>query len=360
MKVLFVTLALFLLLGCFVEAGRDFYKILGVSKSATKNQIKKAYRGLAKQLHPDKNPNDPTANEKFKDLTAAYEVLNDADKRKKYDQCGEECVNKDGGDGGFPGGDPFSSFFGDFGFGFGGGQERGSRDIPRGGDVVMPVECTLEELYVGNFVEFVRNKPVARPASGTRKCNCRQEMVTRQMGPGRFQMTQQQVCDDCPNVKLVAEERTLEFEVEVGMVEGQEYRFIGEGEPHIDGEAGDLILKVLQKPHPRFERKGDDLYTNVTISLQQALVGFELDVLHLDGHKVRVSREKPLWSGARIRKKGEGMRNYDNNNLKGTLYITFDVAFPKEEFSAEEKEQIRQLLKQADVSKVYNGLRSTV
>lgn len=92
------------------------------------------------------------------------------------------------------------SFFGDFGF-FGEGSRNEQREIPRGADVVMDLWVTLEELYAGNFVEVVRNKPVAKPAKGTRRCNCRQEMVTRQLGPGRFQMMQQTVCDECPNVK---------------------------------------------------------------------------------------------------------------------------------------------------------------
>lgn len=179
--------------------GRDFYKILGVNRGANTNQIKKAYRKLAKEMHPDRNPDDPTANERFQDLGAAYEALSDPDKRKLYDKCGEECLNKEGGGGG--GGDPFSSFFGDFGFNFFGGEHGGEREANRGADVVIDLWVTLEELYLGNFVELTRNKPVMKPAKGTRKCNCRQEMVTRQMGPGRFQMTQQQVCDECPNVK---------------------------------------------------------------------------------------------------------------------------------------------------------------
>ncbi|XP_076037483.1 dnaJ heat shock protein family member shriveled isoform X2 [Oratosquilla oratoria] len=334
---------------------RDFYKILGVPRSANLNQIKKAYRKLAKEYHPDKNKGDPNAEEKFRDLGAAYEVLSDENKREQFDRCGEECISKE--DGGFGGMDPFASFFGDFGFGFGSQGHSREREMPRGGDIVMDMYVTLEELYVGNFVEMIRNKPVARAAAGTRKCNCRQEMVTRQLGPGRFQMTQQQVCDDCPNVKLVNEERTLEFEIEPGMVDGQEHRFVGEGEPHIDGEPGDLKIKIKTMPHDKFERRGDDLYTNVTLSLQEALIGFEMDITHLDGHKVHIVREKPTFPGARIRKKGEGMPNYDNNNLFGTLYITFDVEFPKVEFNAEDKEELKRILNQASIEKVYNGLR---
>merc|ERR1712223_426114 len=170
----------------------------------------------------------------------------------------------------------------------------------------MDLWVSLEELYVGNFVELTHNKPVMKPAKGTRKCNCRQEMVTRSLGPGRFQMTQQEVCDECPNIRYVSE--------------------------------------------------GDDLYTNVTLSLVDALQGFEMDIEHLDGHKVHVSREKITWPGARIRKQGEGMPNYENNNLFGTLYITFDVAFPKGQLNDKDKQLISEILKQDPISAAYNGL----
>ncbi|XP_055837381.1 dnaJ homolog shv [Episyrphus balteatus] len=333
-------------------AGRDFYRILNVKKSATTNEIKKAYRKQAKELHPDKNKDDPDASTKFQDLGAAYEVLSDPEKRKTYDRCGEECLKKDGM---MDSSDPFANFFGDFGFHFGNGDNN-QHDTPRGANIVMNMYVTLEELYSGNFVEIVRNKPVLKPASGTRKCNCRQEMVTRNMGPGRFQMMQQTICDECPNVKLVNEERTLEIEVESGMVDGQETRFVAEGEPHLDGEPGDLIVVVQQMPHERFQRKGDDLYTNVTISLQDALVGFSLDIPHLDGHKVSVTRDKVTWPGARIRKKGEGMPNYENNNLHGNLYITFDVEFPKKDLEESDKEAIKKILEQSSINRIYNGL----
>jgi DnaJ homolog subfamily B member 11 len=109
-------------------------------------------------------------------------------------------------------------------------------------------------------------------------------------------------------------------------------------------------------PHPVFERRGDDLYTNVTISLQDALLGFNMEITHLDGHKVSVSREKVTWPGARIRKKGEGMPNFENNNLHGTLYISFDVKFPTQDFTDEQKEKLKEVLQQPSINKVYNGL----
>ncbi len=121
---------------------------MGVPRSATLNQIKKAYRRLAKELHPDKNTEDPEAVQKFQDLGAAYEALSDTETREKYNSCGEDCLKKDGGFGS----DPFQSFFGDFG-GFGFGNQERSKEAVRGADIVMDLFVTLEELYAGNFIE---------------------------------------------------------------------------------------------------------------------------------------------------------------------------------------------------------------
>ncbi|KAH7727266.1 Protein DNJ-20 a [Aphelenchoides avenae] len=332
------------------ECGRDFYKILGVPKNANLNQIKKAYRKLAKELHPDRNKDDELSNEKFQDLGAAYAVLSDPEKRKVYDRQGEEGVSKMGNGGG--GHDPFSSFFGDF---FGGGGQQEDQEAPKGADVTINLYVTLEEVYNGEFVEIKRRKPVYKPTSGTRECNCRHEMRTEQMGMGRFQMYQVRVCDECPNVKLVAETKTLEVEVEVGADDGHEQRFVGEGEPHVEGEPGDLVFKLRVQKHPLFERVGMDLYTNVTISLQDALNGFTMDITHLDGHLVRIAREKVTWPGARIRKKDEGMPSLEDNNQKGILYITFDVEFPRGELTDEQKATIAEILKQDVQPKSYNG-----
>ncbi|XP_070770821.1 dnaJ homolog subfamily B member 11 isoform X2 [Enoplosus armatus] len=245
-----------------VLAGRDFYKILGVSKSASIRDIKKAYRKLALQLHPDRNPDDPKAQDKFADLGAAYEVLSDEEKRKQYDAYGEDGLKE--------------------------GHHGSHNDI------------------------FSR---------------------------------------------LVNEERTLEVEIEQGVRDEMEYPFIGEGEPHIDGEPGDLRFRIKVLKHPVFERRGDDLYTNVTISLVEALVGFEMDIVHLDGHKVHIVRDKITKPGARMWKKGEGLPNFDNINIRGSLIITFDVEFPQTQLDDQQKDGIRGLLKQGSVQKIYNGLQ---
>jgi DnaJ family protein B protein 11 len=330
---------------------RDYYDILNVARSAKQNQIKSAFRKMAIKLHPDKNLNDPEATEKFSQLRNAYEVLSDERMRKDYDRCGEKCVKKDSMAAGH---DPFASFFGDFGFHF--DDSSGQKEMPKGGTIVLDLYVSLEELYNGNFVQVTRNKPVIKPAQGTRQCNCRQEMITKQLGPGRFQMMQQNICDECPNVKMVTEENMLEIEIELGMKDGQETKFTAEGEPHIDGEPGDLIFKIKTSPHDVFERRGDDLYTNLTISLQDALVGFKTEIVQLDGRKILIERDTVTWPGAKIRKKGEGMPNYENNNLHGNLIITIDVQFPKNSFTEQDKEDLKRIFSQNSINKLYNGL----
>lgn len=332
---------------------RDFYKILGVSRDASTKQIKKAYRSLAMKFHPDKNP-DPDSQTKFHDINEAYEVLSDDEKREVYNRYGEEGLKKNQGH--HHGSDIFSSFFGgSFGFRFGQADD-GHREIPRGGTITMDLEVSLADLYIGQTINIARFKPVAQAATGTRKCNCRMEMKTIPLGPGRFQMVQQEACDECPNIKYENEETILEVEIEPGMEDGYQYPFVSEGEPHVDGEPGDLILVIRQKRNAVFQRRGDDLYTNVTISLRDALVGFEMDITHLDRHKVHIAREKITWPGAMVMKQGEGMPNYENNLKRGNLYITFDVNFPRGTFEDQDKEDIIRVLEQESSQKPYNGL----
>ncbi|VDN29133.1 unnamed protein product [Dibothriocephalus latus] len=169
----------------------SLYERLGLSRTASRADIKRKYRKLAKELHPDQNA-APEANEQFRKVAEAYECLNDPEKRKRYDEMGMDGC-KDGEQ--HVDHNPFAHFFGSM---FGGHtqEEEGAK---RGADVIMNLPVTLEEIYSGNFVEVIRCKSYKKPSSGTRQCNCRMEMKTTQVGPGRFQMTQQRVCSECPN-----------------------------------------------------------------------------------------------------------------------------------------------------------------
>ena len=223
---------------------RDFYKILGVSKDAATSQIKKAYRKLAVKYHPDKNPDDEDAVHKFHDINEAYEILSDEEKRKIYDQHGEEGLKNQAQN---QGGSMFklvhcnlswkhallsfvifnnvSTFFGNFGFHFGGG-DSGHKEIPRGGTITMDFDVALEDLYIGRFIEVYRHqfflkdnrrvvlmvvvsvqlarfKPVPEEAPGKRQCNCRTEMKTIPLGPGRFQVITSLTCRVRVHVRLL-------------------------------------------------------------------------------------------------------------------------------------------------------------
>ena len=348
-------LVICVLLALALEASaKDYYKILAVKRTATTKEIKRAYRKLALKLHPDRNAGDKDSEKKFQELGAAYEVLSNEETREIYDREGEEGL-KDRQNKGGRGGDPFSSFFGGFGFGFNDGSRSDER--PRGADVTTHIEVTLEEIYNGEFVEIIRYKPVFKEAPGKRRCNCRMEMKTQMMGGGQFQLFQEEVCDKCPNKKFVTEERKLEIEVEVGVNHGHEYRFSGEGEPHIDGDPGDLVFKIHELKHGIFERRHNDLYTNITISLVESLNGFSMEIPHLDSHKVLIERRAITPYGLVIAMPGEGMPQYDDNNSRGDLYVTVDVVFPTAELTDDERQQISSILKQEPSNSVYNGLQ---
>ena len=190
--------------------------------------------------------------------------------------------------------------------------------------------------------------------------------MRQQRQGNRIQMYQAKVCDECNNVKLVLEERELEFEIEKGSQDGfDETVLYGEGEVEIDGDQGDLqiIYKILK--HDRFERRGDDLYTNVTINLNDALTGFKTNVVALDGRKIGIKRDEITWPGMKMRVKGEGMPDYRDQSRKGNLIITFDVQFPRGKLDENSEENILGALKVLKYSGgkegsqpiLYNGLQ---
>ncbi|GMH33871.1 hypothetical protein BSKO_01705 [Bryopsis sp. KO-2023] len=331
-----------LLLQCLC---RDYYDILQVPKGASQDQIKRAYRKLALKYHPDKAQDKESAEVKFQEISTAYEVLSDEEKRQIYDRYGEEGLKNHGGGGGRGSGDIFGDIFGQFGFRFGGGfgMEEEEEKVPKGDDVFVELQVTLRDLYVGREVEIVRDKAVIKPASGKRKCNCRQQVVTKQLGPGMFQQFTKQVCDECPNVKLAREANAFHVRIEAGMVHDQEIMFFEEGEPVIDGEPGDLKFILREVPDKKFSRQGDDLEMNFTISLLDALTGFKTEIKHLDGHSVQISSDKITKPGQVDAVKGEGMPLKDDPHLHGDLYVTYTVEFP-DELSATQRQKVKELL----------------
>mmetsp|Transcript_3503 Transcript_3503/g.12626 ORF Transcript_3503/g.12626 Transcript_3503/m.12626 type:complete len:345 (+) Transcript_3503:113-1147(+) len=325
-----------------VNAGSDFYTTLGVSRGADDAQIKRAYRKLALKLHPDKNPGNEEAAKKFADVNNAYEVLSDPEKRKIYDRHGEEGLKQHQQQGGGGGGmqDIFSQFFGGRGFGFGGFEEE--EQVLRGDDVHVDLEVSLETLYVGGSLVVTREKHVIKPAKGTRKCNCKNKMKTKQIAPGMYQQYTVQECEDCPNVKLGREDNTLTVEIDKGTPDGHEITFFEEGEPIVDGEQGDLKFHIKTMPHNRFRRDKDNLYMDDVISLKEALVGFKKTFRHLDGHEVDLSYDHVTKPGMVRVLKGQGMpRPHDPSY--GDLFVTFSIAFP-EQLTQKQKDQIEKIL----------------
>ena len=258
-----------------------------------------------------------------------------------------------GGGGGGNANDIFSQMFGNA-FGFGGGFGGGEEETPRGDNVVAEIEVSLKDLYLGNTFKVVRDKNVLKPASGQRECNCRNKVVTHQLGPGMFQQYTQKVCEQCPNVKLVRQPDGLSVAVEPGMVDGQEIPFFEEGEPLVDGEPGDLIFIVRQIPHVRFSRSGNDLHLEETISLVEALVGFSKEIDHLDDHKVVLSSTKVTRPGQVVRVVGEGMPVYERGG-RGDLFVTYTVAFPSV-VSETQAVTLKELFKEAEWSHEHDEL----
>ncbi|TYI69351.1 hypothetical protein E1A91_D08G149200v1 [Gossypium mustelinum] len=320
-------------------AEKNYYEILQMPKGASDEQIKRAYRKLALKYHPDKNPGNEEANKRFADINNAYEVLSDSEKRSIYDRYGEEGLKQHaaraGGGMGVNMQDIFSSFFG------GGPMEEEER-IVKGDDVIVELEATLEDLYMGSTLKVWREKNILKPAPGKRPCKCRNEVYHRQIGPGMFQQMTEQVCEQCQNVKFGREGFNVTIDIEKGMQDGQEVVFYEDGEPIVDGEPGDLKFRIRTAPHDRFRREGDDLHATVTITLVQALVGFEKTIKHLDDHLVNVS-SKDITKHKEVRKfKGEGMPLHSSKK-KGDLYVAYDVLFPTS-LTEDQKSKIKEVL----------------
>jgi DnaJ-class molecular chaperone len=324
-------------------AGKDYYQILGVGRAASEKEIKQAYRRLARKHHPDLNPGDKSAEARFKEINAAYEVLSDPEKRKKYDQFGDqweyaeqfakaggqERVRWDFGKGGTTFeygdagdfGDIFSSLFGDAGMG-----SRVKRGPQRGQDIESPVEVSLEEAYHGS----------------TRVIQLQgQEPCTACGGTGRVG---NRVCTICNGAGAKAVPRRLEVRIPPGVKDGSRIRMAGEGaHGRAGGSKGDLYLVVRVLPHRLFERKGDDLHSEVSLPLATAMLGGEVRLPTLDGNlSLKIPPE--TQNGKVFRLAGKGMPQLGNANY-GSLFAKVRVVLPTNLTDEERKlfEKLRSL-----------------
>ncbi|CAH1104467.1 unnamed protein product [Psylliodes chrysocephalus] len=344
-------------------ADNKLYDVLGVSRNASDNEIKKQYRKLAKEFHPDKNP---AAGDKFKEISYAYEILSDPKKRSLYDRVGIKGMQEGASDG-FGGEDLLSHLFGGGlfgGFGGFGGGGGGPRRRQRGEDTMHPLKVTLEDLYNGKTSKLQLSKNVicatcngkGSKSGKTERCQncngCGLKVTYRQIAPGMAQQTQSRCpdcqgegeiikekdkCATCKGKKVCNETKILEVHVDKGMKENQKVLFRGEGDQQPDVEPGDVVILLQQKPHEKFQRNGDDLHVKHTISLTEALCGFSFIIHHLDGRDILVKQP----AGDVVKPGGvkcvmnEGMPHFKNPFEKGNLYISFNIKFPENHFTSE-------------------------
>ena len=335
---------------------KDLYQILGVPKSASDDDIKKAYRKLAMKYHPDRNPNNKEAEEKFKEVQNAYAILSDAQKRATYDQFGNAAFENNGAGGGFGG---FGGFGGsqsfDFGdifsqmFGGGGGSAR--QQNFQGADLQYSVEISLEEAATGIRKQItvptydecdVCHGSGAKPGSSATTCSTCHGTGTVHVRQAIFQIQQtcptchgtgkeiKDPCTKCHGEGRVATTKTVEVNIPAGIDNGQRIRLSGEGEPGMRGApAGDLYIHVSVKPHKVFHRDPEaptDLHCELPISFPTAALGGEVEVPTLDG-KVKLSVPAGTQNGKRLRIKGKGMKSV-RSSLVGDLYCHVVVETP--------------------------------
>ena len=349
---------------------RDYYEVLGVDKSASADEIKKAYRKLAVKYHPDKNPGDKEAEEKFKEAAEAYSVLSDADKKAKYDQFGHAGVEGAGPDfsGGFGnlndilndlfGGAFGGGFggFGGFGSGFGGGSRGGQRQqrVYRGRDIRVRVKLTLEEIAKGVEKEISIEKSVpctecggkgAKNSSDIKTCpGCNgtgqvQRVVNSFLGQTVTYSTCQQCggegkiisnpCRSCGGTGLVRKRETIKVKIPAGVEAGMQLTVQGEGHAaKNNGINGDLLLVIEEQEHPDLKREGNNLYYTKIISMPDAILGAEVEIPCLDGpYKIKV--DAGTQSGEVVRLRGRGLPTVNGYGGTGDLYVKIAVWIPK-------------------------------
>ncbi|BAN34742.1 chaperone protein DnaJ [Sulfuricella denitrificans skB26] len=345
---------------------RDFYEILGVNKDANDDEIKKAYRKLAMKFHPDRNPDNPKAEEHFKEAKEAYEILSDPSKRTAYDQYGHAGVDQQagmGGAGGFSGGfaDAFGDIFGDI-FGGAGGGRGGRSNVYRGADLRYNLEISLEDAARGTETK-IRIPTMAEcdtcHGSGA-KPGSKPETCTTCAGHGQVRMQQgffsiQQACPKCHGSgKMIAnpcgtcsgsgrvkQHKTLAVKIPSGVDEGDRIRLSGEGEAGVNGgPSGDLYVVIQIKAHSVFQRDHNDLHCEMPISFTTAALGGEIEIPTLDGHaKIKIPAETQSGKVFRLRGKGiKGVRSSAHGDLMCHMVVETPVSL-----TDRQKELLREL-----------------
>lgn len=342
------------------ENKRDYYEVLGVSKGASDEELKKAYRKLAKQYHPDLNPGNAEAEAKFKEANEAYEVLSDSDKRAKYDQFGHAGVDPNFGAGGFGGGfdmgdlgDIFGSFFGGGFGGFGGGQRQANPNAPkRGASLRANITISFDDAMKGcekeinltrqENCETCRGSGCAAGTTAEVCPDCRGTGQVRiQRGAGGFAFTTtapcnrcggtgkiiHQPCSECRGEGQVRRQRKIKVKIPAGIDDGQTISMRGEGNHGVNGgPAGDLMINITVRPDSRFERDGYDLYLEQKVSFTQATLGAELQIDTIDG-KVKWTLPAGTQPGTTFRLRGKGVPMV-NGRGRGDQYVTIRVVVP--------------------------------
>ena len=352
---------------------RDYYEVLGVNKGAGEAEIKKAYRSLAKKYHPDMNPGDAEAEAKFKEVNEAYAVLSDSDKRSQYDQFGHAAFDpSSGGGSGFGGfggfgdfsdlGDIFGSFFGG-GFGGGGAQRRNAPT--RGEDVGVRLTVTFEEAAFGTKkdVSYHRIQKCSDcggsgAAKGTSAETCTvcggsgQRRVTQRIGGMAFQSTTtcdtcrgtgkiiKTPCSGCKGTGYVKVNKKLGVTIPAGIDDGERIALRSQGcDGRNGGPAGDLIITVMVKGHPVFERDGYNIFCEIPITVAEATLGAEIDVPTLEGSQ-KYTIPEGTQPGTTFTLKGKGIPYINNANRRGDLIFSVNIEVPKG-LNEKQKEHMR-------------------
>ncbi|MGN1387587.1 MAG: molecular chaperone DnaJ [Bacillus sp. (in: firmicutes)] len=335
---------------------RDYYEVLGVSKSASKDEIKKAYRKLSKQYHPDINK-EADADEKFKEITEAYEVLSDDQKRAQYDQFGHTNPNQGFGGGGFSGDfgggfggfeDIFSTFFG----GGGGGRRRDPNAPRQGADLQYTMTISFEDAVFGKetTIEIPREENCDTCKGTGAKPGTKVETCSHCNGSGQVNVEQNtpfgrivnrttcrhcggtgkhipSKCSTCSGTGKVKKRKKINVKIPAGIDDGQQLRVAGQGEPGVNGgPAGDLYVVFHVKEHEFFERDGDDVYCEVPLTFTQAALGDEIEIPTLHG-KVQLTIPSGTQTGKKFRLKGKGIPNVRGYG-QGDQYVIVRVVTP--------------------------------